>query len=588
MKVSLGSKITAGFAVAVLVLACVGVLSYLTTTDLIQAMNSVARTRETLEQLESVLAMTAETETAQRGYLLTGSAEFLEEYQAISKNVGNQMTKLRALVAENANQQESLNRLELLISERFAALDDRIETRQQHGLQAAASAVALLKGKVIMDQIRVVVSEMRQEEERQLLQRQETSRDRSRHSIGIILTSSVLACVLGIVAVLLVRRDLWLREQAEKRLQDSQALLQSILDNTPAVVFLKGRDGRYLFVNRQFEQLAGIPRDQIVGRTAFDLLKEELAQAASDHDLKVLQTGEAMQFDETVMYPDGPHTHLAVKFPLRDADGKIYATGAVSTDISDRKRAAQLIEKLNEDLERRAASLEVANKELEAFSYSVSHDLRAPLRHIAGFVELLTNKAGEKLDEASHRYLKIISDAAKQMGTLIDDLLVFSRMGRTELRQTKVDLNALVREAIEGLQHDLSGRNVNWKIAQLPTIQADPSLLRQVVVNLVGNAVKYTRPRNPAQIEIGCDDRHAREFVLFVRDNGVGFDMQYSHKLFGVFQRLHRSDEFEGTGIGLANVRRIILRHGGRTWAEGKVDGGATFYYTLPKQDAAN
>jgi len=257
----------------------------------------------------------------------------------------------------------------------------------------------------------------------------------------------------------------------------------------------------------------------------------------------------------------------------------IYATGR---DITERKRAQEQIAKLHADLQQRAAQLEMANQELEAFSYSVSHDLRAPLRHIDGFVKLLARHAGGKLDEHGRRYLDIIADSARQMGMLIDDLLVFSRINRSELRHARVSLDALVHEAIHGLEGETNGRPIHWKIASLPEVEADPAMLRQVWVNLIANAVKYSRPRNPAEIEIGCNMDNG-EFVFFVRDNGVGFDMQYAHKLFGVFQRLHRPEEFEGTGIGLANVRRIIHRHGGRTWAEGKCDGGATFFFSLPR-----
>jgi len=226
--------------------------------------------------------------------------------------------------------------------------------------------------------------------------------------------------------------------------------------------------------------------------------------------------------------------------------------------------------------------LRAANQELESFSYSVSHDLRAPLRHIDGFVKLLEKQAGDKLDDSSRRYLNIIADSARQMGILIDDLLVFSRMSRTELRQAKVALESLVHEAVDAARMETNGRRIVWKIGALPEVEADAAMLRQVWVNLIANAVKYSRPRDPAEIEIGCNADNG-EFVLFIHDNGVGFDMQYVNKLFGVFQRLHRADEFEGTGIGLANVRRIVSRHGGRTWAEGRVDGGATFFFSLPK-----
>ncbi len=225
--------------------------------------------------------------------------------------------------------------------------------------------------------------------------------------------------------------------------------------------------------------------------------------------------------------------------------------------------------------------LRAANIELEAFTYSVSHDLRAPLRHIDGFADLLGSHAGAVLDDKGKRYLKTISDSAKRLGALIDDLLVFSRIGRAEMLQVKVDLNALVDEVIQDLRVETQKRNVVWNRQPLPTVDGDPSLLKQVFVNLLSNAIKYTRPRDPAIIDIGTvvsPDEH----TIFVRDNGVGFDMAYVGKLYGVFQRLHRAEEFEGTGIGLANVHRIILRHGGRTWAEGKSDEGATFYFSLP------
>ncbi|MEJ1972563.1 MAG: response regulator [Lacunisphaera sp.] len=235
-----------------------------------------------------------------------------------------------------------------------------------------------------------------------------------------------------------------------------------------------------------------------------------------------------------------------------------------------------------EELQRLNARLEMANKELEAFSYSVSHDLRAPLRHIDGYASLLDKKMSGKLDVGEQGYLTNIVQAGRQMGQLIDDLLDFSRMGRAEMRHTILDLNTVVQEVIRGLEPETKGRPIAWDLSQLPTVQADPAMLRQVFVNLLGNAVKYTRGRDAVRIAVGWHDAPA-EIVLFVRDNGAGFDMRYAGNLFGVFQRLHRADEFEGTGIGLANVRRIITRHGGRTWAEGVLGEGAVFYFSLPK-----
>ncbi len=269
---------------------------------------------------------------------------------------------------------------------------------------------------------------------------------------------------------------------------------------------------------------------------------------------------------------------------------KSFEALRIHRDIN-RRSQAQFERRLHEaeksELERRVldrtAQLEAANKELEAFAYSVSHDLRAPLRHIDGFLELLQQSIAESLDERSQHYMDTIADAVRRMGLLIDDLLSFSRMGRHELSTQPVDLARLVREVIRELAPEAAGRAINWRIADLPLVTGDRAMLRIVFINLIANAVKFTRSRDRAEIEIGCQSTQDTDVVIFVRDNGVGFDPQYADKLFGVFQRLHRAEDFEGTGIGLANVRRVIARHGGRVWAEGEIDHGATFYFALPQ-----
>lgn len=253
----------------------------------------------------------------------------------------------------------------------------------------------------------------------------------------------------------------------------------------------------------------------------------------------------------------------------------------LNREIAERKRAEEDISRLNEDLKYHVVQLEESNRELDAFSYSVSHDLRSPLRHMAGFMELLQKRAWPQMDETNRHYMTIISESSIRMGVLIDDLLAFSRIGRSEMRTVAIRVKQIVQEAIGELREETKERDIAWKIGELPEIHGDPSLLRLVLVNLISNALKFTRPRPRAEIEIGCTEEED-EFVFFVKDNGVGFDMNYAEKLFGVFQRLHHRDEFEGTGIGLANVRRIVSRHGGRAWAVGSLDHGATFYFSLP------
>jgi light-regulated signal transduction histidine kinase (bacteriophytochrome) len=262
-----------------------------------------------------------------------------------------------------------------------------------------------------------------------------------------------------------------------------------------------------------------------------------------------------------------------------------YALGDLLRQIVERRSAEEEIRHLNLELEKRVrdrtAELEEANRELEAFTYSVSHDLRAPLRHMEGFSRILLEDCNEGLTPEMRRHLDRIREATQHMHSLVEDLLDLSRIGRQPAHLQPCSLQQIVNEAISLLQPEASGRQIDWRIAALPELEADPGLLRQVLANLLQNALKFTRPRALAVIEVGCiaqDD----ELVVLVRDNGVGFDPRYASKLFGVFQRLHTDQEFEGTGIGLATVQRIIHKHGGRVWAEAQPGAGATFYFSLP------
>jgi len=272
-------------------------------------------------------------------------------------------------------------------------------------------------------------------------------------------------------------------------------------------------------------------------------------------------------------------------FIVRDPQGEPIASATVSRNITDRKRAEQEIRQLNLDLERRVIErtdqLEAANQELEAFSYSVSHDLRAPLRAVSGFSQIVLEDYGPLLPEDGQQSLRTICDGAQRMGMLIDDLLSFARLSRSPLTRQVVDVVHQVKDSLRELEAERSGRTVEIRIGELPPCQGDPALLKQVWLNLLSNALKYTKHRDSALIEVGCT-KEDEQLVYWVKDNGTGFDMQYAGKLFGVFQRLHRQEDFSGTGVGLAIVQRIVKRHGGKVWANAAVDRGATFSFTVP------
>jgi len=365
--------------------------------------------------------------------------------------------------------------------------------------------------------------------------------------------------------------------------------LQAIALETAAnAIAITDRAGSILWVNPSFTALTGYSPEEVLGQNP-RLLKSGQHDKSFYRALwSTILTGNTWRGQFTNRRKDGALYHDEHTItPLRARDGEITHFVAIMLDITARKRAEEALRQLNAELEQRVrdrtASLQAANRELETFSYSVSHDLRAPLRHIGGFVNLLNQNADPALSNESLHCLKNIADSAQQMTRLIDDLLEFSRMARAELRGTQVDLQRLLEEALLQLHHETRGRNILWKRGPLAQVRGDQAMLRQVLINLLSNALKYTRPRDPAQIEVGTLETDPQQTVIFVRDNGVGFDMKYAEKLFGVFQRLHLQEDFEGTGIGLANVRRIIARHGGRTWAQGELNRGATFYFSLPK-----
>lgn len=385
-----------------------------------------------------------------------------------------------------------------------------------------------------------------------------------------------------------VVRDNTERKRAEQELRKQAELLSLAHD----AIIVRDTKGQINFWNRGAEKTYGWTAAEAIGRITHQLLQTKFPASLKALEAALEERGE-WEGELAHTTRDGRTVIVTSRQSLRcDERGAPAAILEINRDVTDRKRAEEQIHKLNEALEQRVIErtreLEAVNKELEAFAYSVSHDLRAPVRHIAGFTELLQRHFGPASDDKSRHHISMILDAAKRMGRLIDDLLAFSRIGRGETQNITVDLSQIVKGVIGEFSPDTPGRKIVWRVGDLPKCCGDPAMLRLVFTNLVSNALKFTRTREQAEIELNSLNHSPAEVVVFVKDNGVGFDMRYKDKLFGVFQRLHSQESFEGTGIGLATVQRIIHAHGGKVWPESSVDHGATFYVALPKLGKAN
>jgi PAS domain S-box-containing protein len=360
--------------------------------------------------------------------------------------------------------------------------------------------------------------------------------------------------------------------------------LIALLDHTSAVIYMRDADGRYLLVNREYERLFNLRREDIVGLTDHDLFPAPIADAFRANDLQAFARGTPVQVEEQAPSDDGLRTYVTVKFPLTDARGHSYAVCGISTDITERKLAEEEVRRLNDELEmrvrQRTAELEASTRELDAFAYSVSHDLRAPLRSLEGFSQVLLEDYADDLDEEAQHYLGRIQANVNRMAQMIDDLLHLSRATRSQLRRQLTDLSALAREVVAELSTQQPERRVEVDVPDGLVAQADCHLVRLVLQNLIGNAWKFTAHRDDPVIRLRVQQQDGVD-VFSVEDNGAGFDPAYAHKMFDPFQRLHSASEFEGTGIGLAIVARVVTRHGGRVRADGTPGGGATFRFSL-------
>jgi PAS domain S-box-containing protein len=413
------------------------------------------------------------------------------------------------------------------------------------------------------------------------------------------------------------------RKVAEKKLSNSELKFRELLEKVNLIAVIIDQEGKITFCNNYLLNISGYTKDEMMNKDWFDLMIPDDHSEVKAVFIKGLQNGDiAPRFENPILTKDGKKLDIVWSNTVqRNADGIISGIASIGEDITERKNAEEKIRTMNQELEQRVTErtielenqsqelinnqkallnlvkdlndkseelskkteqLQLANKELETFSYTVSHDLRAPLRAINGFVKILREDYEDKFDEEGKRICNIVETNATKMGQLIDDLLSFSRLARSEIRQMTVDMDNLVQQTISELVQNDTKKRINFNLGKLPKATCDLNLIRQVWTNLLSNAIKYSSLNEEINIEIGSSSKD-NEIVYFVRDNGIGFDMNYAHKLFGVFQRLHNMKEFEGTGVGLAIVQQIVHRHGGRVWAEGNIGKGAIFYFSLPR-----
>ncbi|MFT3735294.1 MAG: CHASE3 domain-containing protein [Rhodocyclaceae bacterium] len=567
--------VQAGFAFALVCLTVIAVAAWYGIAQLRDNIGWVQHTREVLGGLEKLHALTTDAQNSRRGFMITGEDSYLEPHRLAVRTAGKQLQELNDLLKDNPAQQQRLDQLGSIVNEQLRTGEQAVELRRSKGFVATLQAAQVGRGKEMHDSIRSIVNEMTSVEEALLQERRQRTEQGTQIVQAIILFGSIIAIGVTGLAMFVTHRGFVRRKLAETERDRFFTLSLDLL-------CIASGDGYFKRVNPAVQEILGWTPEEFLTRPFLDFVHPDDHEATMKEVEKQIVAGKTvLRFENRYLHKNGSWRILS--WASVPHENLMYA---MARDMTGARETEAQINRLNFDLQARAIQLETANKELESFSYSVSHDLRAPLRHIHGYVQMLTRESEAQLSDNAKRYLKTIQDAGREMAQLIDDLLSFSRMGRAEMHTKRIDLADIVRAVRQDLDMTTRGRNIEWHIDSLPAVEGDINMLKQVCVNLLDNAVKYSRQRDPAKIEICHSGEQDGMLVFFVRDNGAGFDMRYADKLFGVFQRLHRADEFEGTGIGLANVQRIIARHGGRVWAEGKPDLGATIYFTLKPASA--
>ncbi len=587
-------KILLSFLLAMSVLLFGGAYTYRTSVELAGAFEWVAHTQQVRTTLADLYGSLAGAELAQRDYLLTAQKVRLDEHLRLVQAVQDRLADLRRLTSDNPTEQHNWSALNAAVKARLDDMAGGLAAYRDYGEPAARAVLGLGRPSSNTEEVRVITARMDAVEAGLLAQRQiESGNVRHTTLISLLVT---LALASAIFATLFrgIHREMRARRGAEANLTAANRFLDSLIEHLPVMIFVKDAlNLRFVRQNRACEALLGLSRQEMLGKTAGEIFPPEEADGIMAGDNEALAGGRLVDIPEESIHTRllGVRSLHTMKLPISGPDGKPEFLLGISVDITERKLAEGAVRELNLELQRKAAQLEATNKELESFSYSVSHDLRAPLRAIGGFALMVEEDYKDRLDAEGLRYLSVIRQNSRRMGALIDDLLAFSRLGRQPVVPGEINVDSLVREVVEEIlnaevrsERGKAAAAPQIEVGPLPPIRGDRTLLRQVWTNLIDNAVKYSSKAARPLIRIS-GRRVGAENHYSVRDNGVGFNMQYAEQLFRVFQRLHRADEFGGTGVGLAIVHRVVTRHGGRVWAEGKEDQGAMFSFALPQGD---
>jgi PAS domain S-box-containing protein len=560
----------AGLWLALLILAGVAGFAYTRIDAAIDTFGWVAHANGALQQLQDLSGTYARAVSARRAFVIGGDASQLGEAADLDARVGRAEAVLRASLADNPGQLRRLEAFAAGVSARFADLDAAVAKRR-----AGGAAAETAEGLALGTRIRMVREELEQEEDRLISERNaRTRRDLNMTKLAEA-AGTIVSFVLLLVAFGRLRQEIRHRRKSEQALRGSERFLDSIVENLPDMVFVKeAQELRFDRINRAGEVLLGIDRGALLGKNDFDFFPREQAEFFQARDRETLAAGVVVDIpEEPIQTKSGEAWLHTKKVPILDDQGAPRYLLGISENITQRRRAVGELSAAKE-------AAEAANGELEAFSYAVAHDLRAPLRAIDGFSRMLEEDCAEKLGPENAATLGRVRAAAGRMAELIDGLLRLSQLSRGELAHERVDLTRLAQQIHARLREAHPTRKVDVVVDDGLVAHGDPHLLTAALENLLGNAWKFTGKSDGARIELRKRVEGGRP-VYFVKDNGAGFEPAYASKLFGPFQRLHSAKDFEGTGIGLATVQRIVQRHGGRIWAEGEVGRGATFYFTL-------